>query len=153
VTTSTLSVADGWRAGGAAGRSIAKYAAGVALTEQVRADQGDLSTPPAAPAAPSVNSLTPWPTAVIPAELVPFFQCIIRHESASSGVYAAVNPNGVWRGAYQMDQNFWRAYAPAEWKYLADSHNWETAPPEAQDAAALAGYRARGGQPWNGSGC
>jgi hypothetical protein len=105
-----------------------------------------------APAASSVpTSPQGYPTSVVPPELVPIAVCIVNHESAQAGVYRAVNPNGIWRGAYQMDRQFWLSYAPAEWKHLAGVH--ETAPPEAQDAAFVAGYRARGSQPWNGSGC
>lgn len=108
----------------------------------------DATPAPAAPR-PGVHV-----TSVIPDELVPFFECVQNHESARAGRYSAVQqPSGSYRGAYQMDANYWRSYAPPEWKYLAGSRNWETAPPEVQDAAALAGYRARGGQPWNGSGC
>lgn len=106
------------------------------------------------PAAASASSGERFVTAVIPDELVPFFQCVIHHESYSAGMYSAVQqPSGKYRGAYQADASFWRAYAPDEWKHLADSYNWETAPPEVQDQAALNGYRARGGSPWNGSGC
>jgi hypothetical protein len=116
-----------------------------------RRDTEDSPRAPA-PAASSVpTSPQGYPTSVVPPELVPIAVCIINHESAQAGVYRAVNPNGIWRGAYQMDRQFWLSYAPAEWKHLAGVH--ETAPPEAQDAAFVAGYRARGSQPWNGSGC
>ena len=93
-----------------------------------------------------------YPTHVIPAHLVPFFRCVIQHESAGAGVYLAVNPSGKYRGAFQMDVNFWRSYAPPEYVHLAGQH--ELAPPEAQDAAALAGYYAwrsgSRGNPWSG---
>jgi hypothetical protein len=107
--------------------------------------------PAAASSVPTSPQPAGYPTAVVPPDLVPMARCIIDHESAQAGVYLAVNPNGVWRGAYQMDRQFWEAYAPAKWKHLAGQH--ELAPPEAQDAAFVAGYRARGSQPWNGSGC
>ena len=69
-----------------------------------------------------------------------------RCEGGSGNPYLAVNPSGKYRGAYQMDRNFWRAYGgdPA---YLSPPR-WEQAPPAMQDRVAFAGYRARGSAPW-----
>jgi len=116
-----------------------------AAKAETRAGSGAVAFRPPAAA-------TSYPTHVIPPQLVPFFTCVIGHESAGAGVYLAVNPSGRYRGAYQADVNFWRSYAPAEYVHLAGRH--ELAPPEAQDAAALAGYYAwrsgSRGNPWSG---
>ena len=80
--------------------------------------------------------------------LLPFFACVAKHESG--GNYGAVNPSGKYRGRYQMDQTFWRTHARAEDKHYAESYNWETAPPEAQDATAVNGYHNQGPGAWSG---
>jgi hypothetical protein len=74
--------------------------------------------------------------------------CIKAHESDTSGGYGAVNPNGHY-GAYQVDDDFWLSYGgdPA---YVGRENE---APPAMQDRVAAAGYAARGGAPWRGSGC
>lgn len=123
--------------------AVARNAAAALAARQER----EQSTSPAA--APS-SAARRRVTTVIPDQLVAFFECVIDHESGSAGVYSAVNASGKYRGAYQMDASFWRAYAPAEWKHLADTASWETAPPEVQDQTALNGYAARGPAPWMG---
>ena len=50
----------------------------------------------------------------------------------------------MYRGAYQMDNDFWVTYGNDD--SLAGHH--ETASPAAQDAAAARGLRARGLAPW-----
>lgn len=69
-----------------------------------------------------------------------------RCEGGAGNPYLAVNRSGKYRGAYQMDRNFWRSYGgdPA---YL-NPPSWEKAPPAMQDRVAFAGYRARGSNPW-----
>lgn len=62
----------------------------------------------------------------------------------SGGNYSAVSPSGMYRGAYQMDNDFWVTYGNDD--SLAGHH--ETASPAAQDAAAARGLRARGLAPW-----
>lgn len=103
-----------------------------------------------AAAAPSGHGIF---TSVMPPELVPFFTCVANHESISAGFYGAVSPGGKYRGFGQFDESFWRSHAPAEWKHLADSHNWETAPPEVQDQTAVNGFYNQGPGAWNGAGC
>lgn len=65
-------------------------------------------------------------------------------EIESDGNYRAVSPNGLYKGAYQMDDDFWREYGgdPA----LTGRHH--EAPPAQQDAVAARGYRHRGLAPW-----
>lgn len=136
---------------GALARAVSYAEAAVAEPRPAKRSSG-VSPRPAVSAPPS--GLEPrHVSSVIPDELVPFFECVQNHESASAGRYAAVQqPSGKYRGAYQMDRSFWRSHAPAEWKYLADSGNWETAPPEVQDQTALTGYRNQGPGAWSGPG-
>lgn len=113
---------------------------------------GALSCEPV-PSTGNGASGTPAPTGItftdaMPAELVPFFTCVAKHESG--GNYNAVNPSGKYRGRYQADRSFFLAYAPAEFHYLADPPAWETAPEWVQDTMAVNGFRARGASPWMG---
>lgn len=70
--------------------------------------------------------------------------CIRSYESDTAGGYRAVSPSGKYRGAYQMDNDFWLAYGgdPA----LTGIH--ERASVEEQDAVAYRGWLARGLAPW-----
>lgn len=97
-------------------------------------------------------TLSKYLTAVIPPELVPFADCVAEHESLGAGLYSAVNPSGKYRGWLQADASFWRSHAPAEWKWMADARNWETAPPEVQDQTFVNGYRNQGAGAWSGPG-
>lgn len=60
----------------------------------------------------------------------------------STNNYRAVSKSGKYRGAYQMDADFWGTYGDGS------APTADRATPEAQDAAAYKGYRARGWQPW-----
>jgi hypothetical protein len=132
VTTSTLSVADGWRAGGAAGRSIAKYAAGVAqLSERASRARSQVQVLP--PAAPSVNSLTPSATgccAPCDGDLPP---CAVAQRE-SGGDYGAFNPNGCGGHACYGKWQFSGAWAGK----LGLPLDIASATPAQQDAAARA---------------
>lgn len=68
--------------------------------------------------------------------------CIRKVES--DGNYRAVSPSGQYRGAYQMDDDFWRTYGNDD----SLAGHQEEASPAAQDAAAARGLRARGLAPW-----
>jgi hypothetical protein len=77
-----------------------------------------------------------------------FKACTLEIES--HGNYAAVSPDGTYRGAWQFDQSTWdgavaRAGYP-EWS----GRDPATAPPGVQDAAAHQLYLERGNQPWGG---
>lgn len=65
-------------------------------------------------------------------------------EVESDGNYRAVSPSGQYRGAYQMDNEFWTKYGgdPS----LTGRH--EEASSTQQDAVAAKGYRDRGLAPW-----
>lgn len=74
----------------------------------------------------------------------PILDCIAKHESETSGGYAAVNPSGKYRGRYQVDNSFWLTYG-------GDSQfagRMEQAPPAMQDQVALNGFNAKGLAPW-----
>lgn len=60
----------------------------------------------------------------------------------STNNYRAVSRTGKYRGAYQMDADFWATYGDGS------ASTADRATPAAQDAAAYKGYRARGWQPW-----
>ncbi|MDP9070194.1 MAG: transglycosylase family protein, partial [Actinomycetota bacterium] len=68
--------------------------------------------------------------------------CIRRVESG--GNYGAVSPSGIYRGAYQMDDDFWRKYGGDA--ALTGRH--EQASAAQQDAVAGRGFRDRGLDPW-----
>lgn len=106
---------------------------------------------PIHPALLPSRAAAPYPTPVMRASLVPFFRCVIHHESATAGVYTAVQPGGRYQGAYQADANFVRSYAPASVRHYADSGDWWRMPPEDQDRMAMNGYDARGTRPWDGA--
>ena len=75
----------------------------------------------------------------------------VRHcESGASGGYRAVSASGTFRGAYQMNADFWRSYG-GDPTYLRPP-SWERAPEAMQDAVAFRGYAARGRQPWTSGG-
>lgn len=68
--------------------------------------------------------------------------CIRSYE----GGYRSVSPSGKYRGAYQMDRDFWLTYG-GDPDYVKPDR-WEEAPRWMQDQVAARGYRARGLQPW-----
>lgn len=79
-----------------------------------------------------------------------FRECTIDHESRSSGIYTAVSPDGVYRGAFQFLGSTWRSVAVnagfAEW---ADTPT-DQVPPEVQDAVARFLWEHSGNRPWGG---
>ncbi len=102
--------------------------------------------------APAGNS-APKPQATTPVERNPWADSPPKNESETlacirwvetRGDYRAVSPSGQYRGAYQMDDNFWRYYGGDE--ELTGRH--EKAPPAEQDAVATRGLRDRGLEPW-----
>lgn len=79
-----------------------------------------------------------------------FLSCTRAHESDTSGGYAAVSPDGTYRGAYQFDAGTWRgAVTRAGFEEYADTPV-DQVPPDVQDAAAIQLYGERGTQPWGG---
>ena len=58
----------------------------------------------------------------------------------STDNYAATNPSGKYRGAYQFDF--------ATWRTVGGTGDPAVAPPEEQDARARELYARRGHQPW-----
>lgn len=79
-----------------------------------------------------------------------FRECTIDHESRSSGIYTAVSPDGVYRGAFQFLGSTWRSVAVnagyAEW---ADTPT-DQVPPDVQDAVARFLWEHSGNRPWGG---
>lgn len=79
-----------------------------------------------------------------------FRECTIDHESRTSGVYGAVSPDGVYRGAFQFIGSTWRSVAVnagyGEW---ADTPV-DLVPAEVQDAVARFLWEHSGTQPWGG---
>jgi len=91
--------------------------------------------------------LKPAPTATTQSQQ-DFFACIRWRESRNN--YQAVNSTGTYRGAYQFYQDGWDIFAvqvaPA-WVGIPP----DQAPPDVQDAVALAAYLRLGARPWNGA--
>ncbi len=65
----------------------------------------------------------------------------------STDDYGAVNPSGVYRGAYQFDQRTWNDVAGRHFPWLV-GRDPATVEPWWQDAMARALYSERGAQPW-----
>jgi len=97
-----------------------------------------------------VHSVDLTPGSVDPA-LPPFLICVRQVESG--GNYAAVSPNGVYRGAFQFDQPTWNGAAQAANR--PDLVN--VLPNEAsradQDTLAITLYSLDGERPWLGDRC
>jgi hypothetical protein len=86
------------------------------------------------------------------AELRRVLACIRWWESRGSGGYRAVNATGKYRGAYQVDRQFWLDHG-GDPSFAGDpddrsTWSWELAPPAMQDAVAADGYAARDLRPW-----
>jgi resuscitation-promoting factor RpfA len=78
----------------------------------------------------------------------PFLVCTRNIESG--GNYAAVNPSGKYRGAYQFSRSTWDATARhAGWTWLVGVDPAAAAPWD-QDAMALHLYQWQGASPWLG---
>jgi hypothetical protein len=65
----------------------------------------------------------------------------------SSDRYDATNRTGKYRGAWQMDEHFWKTYHRLAFGY-EPTMPVDKAPPEVQDAVAYTGFLHRGWQPW-----
>jgi hypothetical protein len=70
----------------------------------------------------------------------------LRH-CESSDNYAAVSPNGRYRGAYQFSQSTWDRVARSHFPWLADQDP-ATVEPWWQDAMARALWSESGPSPW-----
>lgn len=79
-----------------------------------------------------------------------FRECTIDHESRTAGMYGAVSPGGVYRGAYQFLGSTWRSVSVnaglGEW---ADTPV-DQVPPDVQDAVARFLWEHSGNSPWGG---
>lgn len=86
----------------------------------------------------------------IPAWAIAFQKCVINHESASAGKYAAENPVSSASGAYQFLDGTWQHYArPLGYRYTHASD----APPAVQDAVFFSVVLKRHFYHWKGTGC
>lgn len=65
----------------------------------------------------------------------------------STDNYAAINPSGTYRGAYQFDQTTWNDVASRHFPFLAN-RDPATVEPWWQDAMTRALWSERGRQPW-----
>jgi len=61
----------------------------------------------------------------------------------SGGDYSVHSRTGKYRGAWQMDSDFWRSY-----KGLQYASRPDLATPHEQDLVAYRGWKSRGWQPW-----
>jgi hypothetical protein len=80
----------------------------------------------------------------------PFLVCTRRHESDTSGGYAAVSSSGTYRGAYQFSQSTWNSTAARAGRPDLVGVDPSTAAPADQDFLALSLYSWQGAQPWGG---
>lgn len=128
-------------------RRVAEYFEAVAAAAR--------AAPPPAASAPAVAgaaSATASATASgsCAGDLACFLPCTRAHESDTAGGYAAVSPDGVYRGAYQFDRTTWDSVAASTGR--ADLVGVDPAASSAadQDTLASALYLMRGNQPWGG---
>jgi hypothetical protein len=108
-------------------------------------------------ASASASAVTATIAAPVPAstgscvgDLACFLACTRAHESDSAGGYAAVSPDGVYRGAYQFDQSTWNSVADSIGRGDLVGASPASASASDQDTLAAALYRMRGNQPWGG---
>jgi peptidoglycan hydrolase CwlO-like protein len=94
-------------------------------------------------AAPSTNTTDP--------ALNPFLTCVVQAESG--GNYQAVNPNGVYRGAFQFSQPTWNFAAQAAHRPDLIGVPPNRASKADQDTLAVALYALDGERPWLGDRC
>ncbi|GIU86110.1 MAG: hypothetical protein KatS3mg009_0625 [Acidimicrobiia bacterium] len=78
----------------------------------------------------------------------PFLVCTRRIESG--GNYAAVNPSGTYRGAYQFSRSTWDATARHAGRFDLVGVDPAAAAPHDQDFLALHLFRWQGARPWGG---
>jgi Transglycosylase-like domain len=78
----------------------------------------------------------------------PFLTCTRQIES--NGNYAAVNPSGKYRGAYQFSRSTWDATARHAGRPDLVGVDPAAASPGDQDFLALHLYQWQGASPWNG---
>jgi hypothetical protein len=76
--------------------------------------------------------------------------CIRAHESDTAGGYAAVSPDGTYRGAYQFLPSTWNATAADAGRPDLVGVDPAGASPADQDALASHLYAQAGSQPWGG---
>lgn len=130
----------------AAAQARAAAAAEAAATTSATAPSpsGPSGTAPSGTAAPPSGPISD-PT------LNPYLRCVLMAESG--GNYAAVSPNGLYRGGFQFSQATWNMAAP-----LAGLPGFVGVPPNlaskaAQDTVAVALYALDGQRPWLGDRC
>ena len=126
-------------------RLAAEEAARVAAEEAARKAATTTTTAAPAPVAPPTT--TAAPSAPPPVGGPSAAQWAALRQCESSGNYAAVNPNGRYRGAYQFSQ--------ATWDWVAGINDPSligidpaAATPAQQDSQAYALYALRGSSPW-----
>jgi Transglycosylase-like domain len=79
-----------------------------------------------------------------------FLACTRALESDTAGGYAAVNPSGKYRGAYQFSQSTWDSTARHAGRPDLVGVDPAQAAPWDQDALALDLFRWQGSSPWGG---
>ncbi len=80
----------------------------------------------------------------------PFLKCTRAHESDTAGGYAAVSPDGVYRGAYQFLRSTWNNVARAAGRPDLVGVDPAAAAPADQDQLALFLFQHAGPGPWGG---
>lgn len=111
----------------------------------------------AAPAETSAATVSSAPTIKPPVGTPPnaFLRCVRERESR--GIYTVVNPQPVSgehaSGAYQILPSVWNNTARHIGRYDLVGMPPNTAPPDVQDAMAMALYNWMGRSPWAGPGC
>lgn len=107
-------------------------------------------SPPVRTSSPDSQLSTPTPTNVGSTSSDAFLACTRSHESDSAGGYAAVSPDGVYRGAYQFLRSTWDNVARMAGRSDLVGVDPAQASPASQDELALALYHSQGAAPWGG---
>jgi Transglycosylase-like domain len=132
--------------------ALAAYFAALAATAEQERITREQEAARASAVAGTVAAPAPAPasTGSCVGDLACFLACTRAHESDSAGGYAAVSPDGIYRGAYQFDQSTWNSVADSIGRGDLVGISPAAASASDQDTLAAALYRMRGNQPWGG---
>lgn len=127
----------------------ARQEAELAAAEAQKALETTTTTAPPPPPPPPTTTTAPPPPPPAPAPGGPSEAAwAALRNCESGGNYGAVNPSGLYRGAYQFHQATWDAVARGAGRGDLVGMHPDQADPASQDQLARALYAQRGASPW-----